>query len=47
MSEPLLHPHQATLVEAVFRATKRIADRVTDIARDLVFLDSGAIEELG
>jgi phosphate transport system protein len=40
----------------VFRATnlvfiahhlERIADRVTNIAEDLVFLDSGAIEELG
>ena len=26
---------------------QRIADRVTNIAEDLVFLDSGAIEELG
>ena len=40
----------------VFRATnlvfiahhlERIADRVTNIAEDLVFLDSGSIEELG
>ena len=43
-------------VSAVYRATnlvfiahhlERIADRVTNIAEDLVFLETGAIEELG
>jgi phosphate uptake regulator len=47
MSDEQGHVYQGTKLIAVCQNFERIADRVTNLAEDLVFLESGEIEDLG
>ena len=47
MAEDSRNAYRATHLVFVAHHLERIADRVTNIAEDLVYLETGSIEELG
>ena len=47
MTDDVTTVYRATNLVFIAHHLERIADRVTNIAEDLVFLEAGTIEELG